>query len=1166
MRIVRPSAFFKKVRERLVPEGSFHVRMLLSSVAAIIAIAGLAAIFVYIAWHEHRMDGMRAHTLEIVRLGGKAKNNLANLENNHSGFLLTGEASYLATFDADRATLARHLGELQKLVGDDRRQQTRVWAVGRLFDEWLNQFALPKIEARRRGAAISAGKPLTADSLGQPLMNKALRELDTLQQDEQSSLYAHSEDRHWVDLSFQALVFAPKIQSATARMEKCERDFLLTGDARAISEYSSASGEFDALHAHLMVLLAEDPQRLAMLQQISNDLHRWQSTVATPEINAKKYGSDVAALALRDHGKETMESLRRSLGIFEQAEMEVYKSASQRAKLQRILKTVGLGTLCTFAIGILIASGLYSFNAYTRHLHKIETAEARTRAIIECSLDGIITMNHHGIVHSLNPAAEKMFGVASAMIVGQSISKLIPQRLFLHDLVQTGRGSIMAMGTRQGFYPFPIEISLSGTEVGGQRQFVALIRDVTERKRSEETLKHIGLGVSATTGEEFVRSLVLQLSKALETEFAFIVETVVRGDQTVCSLAIAEQGTIRRKANVDLANTACEEVLKKGFQAHTHGVRGKFPFDDILKGLNAESFVAMPLTDHSGRSVGLMGVIDRKPMEKVEIAESTLQIFAARAGAEIERKRFEEDLAAEKERLAVTLRSIGDGFITIDSEGRVLMMNAVAEKHTGWPSENALGQPLHQVFHILDERTRKPSQATLQRIIETGSITGAQSHSLLISREGGERVIETSASPIRDRQNRTNGVVLVFRDITEKQRMEEERRKAEKLESLGVAAGGIAHDFNNLLTAIMGNISLALLTMDPDDEMTPRLTAAKKASLRAQELAGQLLTFAKGGAPVKKTASIAQLIRDTVTFTLRGTNIRHEFQAPDNLWAAEIDAGQISQVIGNMAVNAEQAMPVGGTLRLSCENVEINGETTGEPASLQPGRYVKISVRDEGVGIAAEHVKKIFDPYFSTKPKGSGLGLATSYSIVNGHDGLITVDSAPGSGASFHIYLPASSRRVATEKKSSSAPAKGHGRILVMDDEEEIRALVNFTLTPLGYDITEAPDAATAIRLYTDSMQANRKFDAVIMDLTIPGGMGGAEAIKKLRVIDPDIKAIVSSGYASDPIMSRHHDYGFCGMIAKPYEASALGHTVNDVVNGVFEDVDPADAELAQAH
>jgi PAS domain S-box-containing protein len=1143
--LANKTAVFKRLRAPLTASGGFYSRLLLSSAIGVVAIAIVAALFVVLAVRDHRLDAARGRTLDTVRAAGKVEKEIASLENGHRAFLLTGQQDSLAAFDQQSAALTSRFGEIDRLVADDAGQSGRVAHAKATVEEWMHKVARPEIEARRQGQPFQ----LSEATLGRKLLDDARADLDTLQRDEQVALNGLSKDAHSVTLAQEVLVFAPKIERIIAEMEKAESGYLLTGEPALFEAYKRAAAEFTAFHSHLSILLLESPEQAATLGKIRDGVERWQREAGAPEITLKQGGGNVATLVAQGRGRQIMDDVRRNVAAFEQSELDLYRSANTHAQIERILKAAGFGALCVLAIGVLVASSWYSFAAYSRHVSKVETAEAKTRSIIETSIDGILTLDHQGVVQSMNPAAEKMFGYPAATIVGQSVSKLIPQRLFVHDMTQLGCGTMMAVAHRQGFYPFPVEISLSEMDVAGDKQFVALIRDVTERKRSEETLKNIGVGVSATTGEEFVRSLVKQLSKALQSEFAFIVETVVKGNENVGSVMIAEHGHIHRKSNVSLTNTACEEVLKKGFRAHTRTVREKFPYDEMLAELGAESFVAAPLTDHKGQTVGLMGVVDRKPMDNVQLAETTLQIFAARAGAEIERKRFEEDLAAEKERLAVTLRSIGDGFITIDNDGKVVMMNNVAEKLTGMKSDQAIGKALHQVFNIRHERTRKPCQDILQRIVESGTVAGLGGHAILISLDGAECLIETSAGPIRDKINRKSGVVLVFRDVTEKNRMEEERRKAEKLESLGVAAGGIAHDFNNLLTAIIGNVSLAQLSLQPGDGINERLNTAKKASVRAQELAQQLLTFAKGGAPVKKTASIAQLITDTVKFSLRGSNVRADFDLPHDLWPAEVDPAQMSQVIGNLAINAEEAMPAGGLLRVSCENFEFTS-AVGELAALHPGRYLKITVRDEGIGIPAEHIKKIFDPYFSTKPKGSGLGLATSYSIVKSHDGLITVESKPGCGSAFFVYLPASSRPARTEKKRTPQPAKGGGRILIMDDEEVICALVTHTLTPLGYAVTETNDAPAAIKTYQQAMKDGQPFDAVIMDLTIPGGMGGQEAIKKLKVIDPNIKAIVSSGYATDPVMSRHRDYGFCAMLAKPYEVTDLGRVVNEVVKG----------------
>ena len=513
-----------------------------------------------------------------------------------------------------------------------------------------------------------------------------------------------------------------------------------------------------------------------------------------------------------------------------------------------------------------------------------------------------------------------------------------------------------------------------------------------------------------------------------------------------------------------------------------------------------------------------------------------------------ERKRFEEELAAEKKSLAVTLGSIGDGVITTDLSGRVLIFNPACEAMTGWSSVEAIGQPLKRVFNISGEAALQDrSQRNGYRNEGEAILLATPERATLTSRDGTERLIEQVASPIRDKRNELCGVVLVFRDITQRQRHETERRKAETLEQLGLLAGGIAHDFNNLLTAIIGNISLASLLLPPNDEMVDRLDDAKNASLRARDLAQQLLTFARGGAPIKKAASVAKLIEDTVSFSLRGSHSRSEFDIEPNLWTAEFDPGQISQVLANLVVNADQAMPEGGTLRVSCHNFSCDSHSA--PAGLPPGDYIRLKVRDEGVGIPEKFLKSIFDPYFTTKPKGNGLGLATTYSIIRNHNGLVTVESEPDQGSTFTVYLPALRHHTSVELATiSSEPISGSGRILIVDDEEAIRALVEFTLTRLGYDVSGAETASKGIALYREALRCGRRFDLVILDLTLPGGMGGKEALKKLIEIDPTVNAIVSSGYAMDATMSCYQDFGFRGMIAKPYETTELARTVHEVI------------------
>jgi len=400
---------------------------------------------------------------------------------------------------------------------------------------------------------------------------------------------------------------------------------------------------------------------------------------------------------------------------------------------------------------------------------------------------------------------------------------------------------------------------------------------------------------------------------------------------------------------------------------------------------------------------------------------------------------------------------------------------------------------------------------------------------------------------MRNTEGRIIGLRWLIRDITEHKKLEEDRLRLSKLESIGVLAGGIAHDFNNMLAGIMTTMSLA--KMDPNIRMETYegLTEAERVCLQAKRLTQQLLTFSRGGTPVKELVSITEFIKDTATFALRGSSVRCDISIEDDLWNVRIDEGQISQVIGNIVINAAQAMPQGGVISIRAEN--INYEMDNLP--LRNGMYVKIKIEDEGIGIPEEHLSRIFDPYFTTKQKGSGLGLATAYSIIKSHGGFIDVESELGKGSRFYIYIPASEKRVLQRKseREKRAEARSRARVLIMDDEAIIRKSVGRALMRMGYDVEYATDGQEAIEIYTKAREENRVFDLVIMDLTVPGGMGGKEAIKRLKDIDPDVRAVVSSGYSNDPVMSEFTNYGFRGVISKPYTIEDLAETLYKVIN-----------------
>jgi nitrogen-specific signal transduction histidine kinase/ActR/RegA family two-component response regulator len=382
-------------------------------------------------------------------------------------------------------------------------------------------------------------------------------------------------------------------------------------------------------------------------------------------------------------------------------------------------------------------------------------------------------------------------------------------------------------------------------------------------------------------------------------------------------------------------------------------------------------------------------------------------------------------------------------------------------------------------------------------------------------------------------------------DLTPRRQLEAEYQRASKLEAVGILAGGIAHDFNNILTVVLGNITLAELDVAETGTAGPLLREAKRATLRARDLTQQLLTFAKGGDPVRSAVNLAELLRESAGFALHGAKARGEFELPEGLWPADADKGQLGQVIQNLVINSAQAMPQGGIVRIGAGNVTI--ETGPGPGGLPAGRYVRIQVTDTGVGVAPEHLAKIFDPYFTTKQQGSGLGLATVYSIIRKHHGHVEVESQLGAGTTFRLWLPAASTTpVATESGPGSAsPFPLH--VLFMDDEPTIRQMAQLFLDRLGASCEVAADGAEALVKYRAAREAGKPFDVVIMDLTVPGGMGGRDAMESLRAYDPDVKAIVSSGYSRDPVLANYRAHGFRGILPKPYGLAQLRRALQEI-------------------
>lgn len=766
-----------------------------------------------------------------------------------------------------------------------------------------------------------------------------------------------------------------------------------------------------------------------------------------------------------------------------------------------------------------------SFVQILKHLHRtndrLKIANQEINAIFDSAGAGILVIDKEMNIVAYNAKLKEQFFPDRTDINGQLCFKAIcnkpdsPDDCPCRTVLASGKGVHLAGRVMNGRF-FDIVCTPVKDSRGEVLQSVHLYLDITDRIHMEQELRR---------SEEKYRDLFENANDLIQS--------------------IAPDGSIR------YVNRAWREAL--GYAEHEVPALSIFDVihpDCVECGTDFKSVV---FGKTSGR---IETIFITKNGKKLTVEGNISSIvsdgtFAGTRGIFrdiTERKEAEEKLASEREQLAVTLRCIGDGVITTDTAGNIVLMNKISEALTGWSQQEAKGRPIREVFRLIDEYSGEPREDPVTILLGSGQAVELPDSTLLVARDGVKRLISDSVSPIVDSISNMIGTVLVFRDITEKKQVEERLLKAEKIESLGILAGGIAHDFNNLLSAIMGNIDLAAMELAPGDEALESLSRAEKAVVRAADLTQQLLTFSKGGAPIKKAASITELLRDSADFVLRGSNTRCQFDLPEDLWKVEIDPGQICQVINNVLLNAVHAMPDGGEIHLVGRNTIIEND---QP-ELKGGRYVTVTIQDTGIGIPKEHLQKIFEPYFTTKHSGSGLGLATSYSIMKRHDGLIEVESEAGKGTLFSLYLPAFSGTVirTTESAEKMSVTKIEAKVLLMDDDAMVRLVAGEMLKQLGCEAVLAADGSETLETYRSAADSGSPFDVVILDLTIPGGMGGKETIQKLVGLNPDVKAVVSSGYSGDAIMANYRQHGFSGVLSKPYQIRDLAGVLRELLGG----------------
>ncbi len=630
-------------------------------------------------------------------------------------------------------------------------------------------------------------------------------------------------------------------------------------------------------------------------------------------------------------------------------------------------------------------------------------------------------------------------------------------------------------------------------------RMIGINRDITEQKRVEEALHE---------NEQRLRIII-------ETSQAGIILVDPRGVITFANRRMAE-----------MFGCSMDELIGSAYPDHLHPAE-KQTGDTRMHQLIAGEVDHVYTERHYLRKDGgdFWGYLSGR---RLETPDGQLQSLVGTIADITDIRESREALRRSEERYRSIIELAVDTILQIDGAGTIIGANESAAGLTGYPLAALIGMNITRMF-TETELKRVPFRYDLLKEGKT-----VRTERVLVRSDGTTVPIEMNTRMMPD------GTFQTFmRDMTEHRMMEAEFIKGQKLESLGVLAGGIAHDFNNILTGIMGNISFAKTVIDETHQAFSPLEKAEKASLRAAGLARQLLVFAKGGQPVKKPVSLPHVVKEAVSLALSGTNVTCVIDLPQSLHIVEADEGQLNQAFHNIIINAVQAMPGGGTLTVRGENVNATDDKAGD---LQAGEYVKLTFADEGCGISEAEQKKVFDPYFSTKPGGTGLGLASTYSIVNQHGGHISVSSTVGKGAVFTVFLPSTAKTDPVHVPANgAAPVEHDGdSILVMDDEEMIRELASLTLCRAGYRVKTCDNGDEALSLYKAAREAGTPFSVVVMDLTIPGGMGGVEAARHLLAVDPAARLIVSSGYSDDPVMANYREYGFCAAIEKPYDVKEI--------------------------
>jgi PAS domain S-box-containing protein len=928
---------------------------------------------------------------------------------------------------------------------------------------------------------------------------------------------------------------------------------------------------------------AEEARRASetQLQQILNwaDCMLWQARVT--DVDGKmswRFDVPASALQRRLFGSEALTGspvLYDNFMVPEMSKMHVLAATALRGGAPgyeqefRIIKpehTYWLherATIVPQGPGRWLVFGLViDISALKEAEQTIRASEARYRELFESAVEGVYQSSPEGRFLTVNPSLARIFGCATPeefmAWAGNGAKELYvrPGRREEFFAELGARNSVTGFESevycRDGAAKWVRENVRAVRDAGGHLLYLqGFLSDVTDRRKALASLQQSEARYRALFEKIPVAILEVNLQETGNELRALHAAGVTDLSKHLASHPAAS-ATLMKSLHIASANDTAirffkvesketlENEIARFFHVETIHVLRDF-LELIWQGRN-DGETELALKDLSGgEHDGYLRWWMPRPDEWLRLENAVIAMVDL-----TELKRAEAALAAEKERLTVTLRAMSEGVITTDTRGIVQFMNRAAVALTQNDVATAVGRPLAEICVLKEDRSDASFVVPVSQVLEEGSLIDLPPRTTLLGRNGATCLVEGCCAPVHDSGSDRIGTVLVIRDVTVRQRFEEELKRASRLESIGILAGGIAHDFNNILTVIMGNITLAQLDAEALSTVDRYLREAERATLRARDLTQQLLTFAKGGDPVRSAVLLPEIIREITEFALHGSRVKCDFDLPDGLWPADADKGQLGQVVQNLVINAVQAMPEGGTIRIAAANETVAVDTQ---RPLAPDDYVHVSVADTGTGIKAEHLAKIFDPYFTTKQQGSGLGLTTAYSIIRKHQGHIEVVSELGHGTTFHFWLPAmreNQMEIPEDRNEVMAPIGG--RVLFMDDEKTIVAITGMLLKRLGFEVEVACDGAEAVQKFSAAHAAGRPFDLVVLDLTVPGGMGGREAVELLREIDPGVRAIVSSGYSSDPVLANYRAYGFRGMVAKPYKIDDFTRVLRDVL------------------